>query len=105
MPYHRISLGNRQTVQKTMKTKYEIKEITGCTAFDFTINGKSLSEFNDDERNEVLTYLFEKIKDGLNEQTILFENVVHLFQPDDWEHDDYVCEQCGDSVSTTIWRL
>lgn len=88
-----------------MNTKYEIKEVIGCTAFDFTINGKSLSDYNKQEIDHILQYLFEKVKEGIAEQTILFENVIHLFQPDDWEHDPYICEQCGDSVSTTIWNI
>jgi len=86
-------------------TKYKIIETTGCTAFDFTVNSKSVSELTNEEYNEMLEYLFLKIKEGLSEQTILLENVVHLFQYDDYEYDDYVCEQCGDTVSTTTWII
>jgi hypothetical protein len=86
-------------------TKYKIVETTGCTAFDFSINEKSISEYNKDELNEMLDYLFHKIKEGINDNTILFENVVHLFQYDDYEYDDQVCEQCGDTISTTIWNI
>lgn len=86
-------------------TKYKIVETTGCTAFDFSINEKSISEYTKEELDQILDYLFLKVKEGLKENTILFENIVHLFQPDDWEHDPYVCEQCGDSVSTTTWNI
>jgi len=86
-------------------TKYKIVETTGCTAFDFSINGKSISEYHKEELDEVLDYLFIKVKEGLKDNTILFENVVRLFQYDDWEHDPNVCEQCGDTVSTTIWNI
>jgi hypothetical protein len=85
--------------------KYKIVETTGCTAFDFSINEKSISEHTKEELDQILDYLFLKVKEGLKENTILFENVVHLFQPDDWEYDPYICEQCGDSVSTTIWNI
>ena len=88
-----------------MKTKYKFIETTGCTAFDFTVNDRSFSELSEQEYNDMLNYLFEKIKEGISEQTILLEDVIHLFQPDDWEHDPYVCEQCGDSVSTTTWNI
>jgi hypothetical protein len=88
-----------------MKTKYKFIETTGCTAFDFTVNEKSFSELSTTEYDEMLNYLFEKIKEGIGEQTILLEDVIHLFQYDDYEHDPHVCEQCGDSVSTTTWNI
>jgi len=100
-----------KTLKKLLKflrmeaTKYKIVETTGCTAFDFSINEKTISEYTKEELDQILDYLFLKVKEGLKENTILFENIVHLFQPDDWEHDPYVCEQCGDSVSTTTWNI
>jgi hypothetical protein len=87
------------------KTKYKFIETTGCTAFDFTVNNKSFSELSEQEYNEMLDYLFVKIKEGISEQTILLEDVVKLFQYDDYEYDPHVCEQCGDTVSTTTWNI
>lgn len=86
-------------------TKYKIVETVGCTAFDFSINNKSVSEHSARELDQILDYLFLKVKEGIKENTILFEDVVRLFQYDDFEHDPYVCEQCGDSVSTTTWNI
>lgn len=88
-----------------MKTKYKFVETTGCTAFDFSANGNSLSELTDAERSEILDYLLLKIKEGVQEQAILLENVVQLFQYDDYEHDPNICEQCGDTVTTTTWNI
>jgi hypothetical protein len=88
-----------------MKPKYKFVETTGCTAFDFSANGNSLSELTDAERSEILDYLLLKIKEGVQEQAILLENVVQLFQYDDYEHDPNICEQCGDTVSTTTWNI
>ncbi len=90
---------------KMEKTKYKITETTGCTAFGFSINEKSISDYKENELNEILDYLFIKVKEGINENTISFSDVVKLFQPDDWEYDNNICEQCGDSVSTTIWNI
>ena len=87
------------------ETKYKFIETTGCTSFDFTVNDKSFSELTDNEYNEMLDYLFLKIKEGLKEQTILLQDVIRLFQYDDYEHDPAVCEQCGDTVSTTTWDI
>jgi len=88
-----------------METKYKFVETTGCTAFDFVVNDTSLSVLSKEEINEILDYLFVKVKEGINENTILFTDVVKLFQPDDWEHDPNVCETCGDSISTTTWKI
>jgi len=87
------------------KIRYKFIETTGCTAFDFTVNGKSFSDLSEEKYNEMLEYLFGKVKEGLSEQTILLENLIHLFQYDDYEYDDHVCEQCGDTVSTTTWNI
>jgi len=88
-----------------MSTKYKFIETTGCTAFDFSINNKSISEYSNQELDVILNYLFEKIKEGISENTILFQGVVKLFQADDWHHDSNVCDQCGDSVSTETWNI
>jgi len=88
-----------------MKTKYKFVETSGCTSFNFTANDKSFSELTKEELDEILNYLLLKIKESVSEQGILLENVVSLFQYDDYEHDDHICEQCGDSVSTTTWNI
>jgi hypothetical protein len=88
-----------------MSTKYKFEEVTGCTAFDFLVNGKSLSDIPKNDQDEILDYLFVKIKEGIKENTIQLERVVQLFQYDDYEYDDHVCEQCGDTVSTTTWNI
>lgn len=87
------------------KTKYKFVETTGCTAFDFTVNDKSFSDLTNEEYEQMLQYLFDKVKEGISEQTILLENVIHLFQYDDYEYDDHTCESCGDTVSTTTWNI
>ena len=92
-------------MNSTKDTKYKFVETTGCTAFDFTVNDKSFSDVSKSEKDEMLNYLFEKIKEGVGEQTILLEDVVKLFQYDEYEYDPHVCEQCGDTVSTTTWNI
>jgi hypothetical protein len=87
------------------ETKYKFIETTGCTAFNFTVNEKQFSELSEQEYDEMLNYLFVKIKQGIKEQTTLLEDVVKLFQPDDWEHDPEPCDQCGDTVSATTWKI
>jgi hypothetical protein len=86
-------------------TKYKFVETTGCTAFDFSVNDKSLSELSNEEIDKILDYLFVKVKEGINDNTILFTDVVKLFQPDDWEYDDHRCESCGDYRSSTTYNI
>ena len=88
-----------------MDTKYKIEEVTGCTAFDIRVNGRSISELSNEEYEQMLDYLFLKAREGLKEQTILFEQILHLFQYDDYEHDPNQCEQCGDYRSSTTWNI
>lgn len=88
-----------------MKTKYKFIETTGCTAFDFTVNDRSFFELSEQEYNEMLNYLFEKIKEGISEQTILLADVIHLFQYDDYESDPEPCEQCNDYRSSFTWNI
>ena len=87
------------------QTKYKFVETTGCTAFDFSINEQSISEIPNEELDKILDYLFVKVKEVINENTILFTDVVKLFQPDDWEHDPEPCGQCGDTVSSETWNI
>lgn len=87
------------------KTKYKFVETTGCTAFDFSVNEQSISELSNEEIDKILDYLFIKVKEGINENTILFTDVVKLFQPDDWEHDPEPCETCGDYRSSQTWNI
>jgi hypothetical protein len=88
-----------------MSTKYKFEEVTGCTAFNFLVNGNSLSDIAENDQDEILEYLFVKIKENIKENTIQLESVVQLFQYDDYEYDDHVCGQCGDTVSTTTWNI
>ena len=55
--------------------------------------------------DEIIDYLLVQVKEAYNRHETNFEDIVRLFQPDDWEHDDHICEQCSDSVSTTIWNI
>ena len=88
-----------------METKYKFVETTGCTAFGFSANDREISELSEQEYNEMLNYLFVKIKEGISDNTVLFSDVVKLFQPNDWKHDPEPCDQCGDTVSTTTWKI
>ena len=86
-------------------TKYKFIETTGCTAFNFTVNDKSTSEMSNEELDKILDYLFVKVKEGIVNNTILFTDVVKLFEPDDWHYGTEICETCGDSIDDTTWNI
>ena len=87
------------------ETKYKFEEVTGCTAFGFYVNGQPISEVSLEKQEEILDYLFVKVKEGINNNTILFTDVVKLFQPDDWHYGTEKCETCGDSVDDVTWNI
>jgi hypothetical protein len=86
-------------------TKYKIEEVTGCTAFGFYINEEPISDIPEDKQEEILDYLLGKIKDGIKENSIQLESIVHLFQYDDYENDPEPCSQCFDTVQTITWNI
>lgn len=88
-----------------MNTKYKFEEVTGCTAFNFYVNEEPLSDVSLEKQEEILDYLFVKIKEGIRDNTISFQNVVQIFQYDDYEYDPNQCETCGDYISSTTWNI
>lgn len=95
----------RSKEQLKMQTKYKFVEVDGCTAFDFSVNDKHVGDMSEDEYNQMIDYLFAKIKEGIQNQEVRFRDVVALFQYDECKYDEEPCEQCGDTVSTTTWNI
>ena len=88
-----------------MNTKYKIEITEGCTAFGTSINDRNVLDIPEKEMDEIVDYLLAQIRESYNQSGILFENIVQIFQYDDYEHDPEPCDQCGDTVSTTIWNI
>ena len=88
-----------------MNTRYKFVETTGCTTFDFSVNGGPFSDMSDQEYNEMMDYLFVQIKKGLKYNAILLRDVVGLFQYGDYESDPDICETCGDCRSSMTWNI
>lgn len=85
--------------------KYKIEITEGCTAFGTSINDRNILDIPQEEMGDILDYLLVQIRESYNQSGILFQDIVKLFQPDDWEHDPEPCDQCGDTVSTTTWNI
>jgi hypothetical protein len=82
----------------------------GCTAFYTTVDGKLLygegdNVMTDEERNELVDYLMLKMKKDVDKGCILINNLIELFQYDDYECESHCCDQCGDTVSRTYYNI
>jgi lipopolysaccharide biosynthesis regulator YciM len=86
-----------------MKYKVEISE--GCTSFYTSINDKLDDELSMEEVDEFVDYLCEKFKQKLRDSTVVLNDLIRCFQPDNWESDKHSCDQCGDSVHRTYWEF
>lgn len=89
--------------------KYEVVISEGCTAFYTSVNNKLWSGeyevLSEEEKEEFVDFLCEEIKKQLKESTIDINDVISIFQCDESEWSNDVCDQCGDSVSTRTWRF
>jgi hypothetical protein len=85
--------------------RYKFQEINGCTAFDRLINGKRESEYSPEEIKEMIDYLLPKVRQMIDENSLDLFALVSIFPYSDFKYDSESCEQCGDSVSETIWEI
>jgi hypothetical protein len=85
--------------------KYKFEEVTGCTAFNFYVNDQPFSDISTEKQEEILDYLFVKIKEGIRGNAISFQDVVQLFQYDDCESDPEPCSSCYDTVEKMTWKI
>lgn len=82
-----------------MKT---IKIIRGCTADDILVDGKSITDI---DQNELLNYLLSKIPAEIKSGTMTIDSIIQLFQYDKFEKIGDTCEQCGDDVYETTYEI
>jgi len=87
------------------EVKYKIVISEGCTAFWTKINDKLIEDLSKEEHEEFIDYLLKKLKEGIYDNTISLDSVIKNFQYSDWEHDSRSCDQCGDTVDKTIWKI
>lgn len=85
--------------------QYEIVETQGCTAFGISINGKNLYDLSEEDQNRLANYVFIKLQDAYKNKEIFLPDLLHNLQPEDYYHDSTPCDQCGDSVSETTWKI
>lgn len=85
--------------------KYKFVETQGCIVSGFTINNEELKNVSKDEQKKIVDYLCEKMKEGLDDGTILFPDIVRAFQTSDHGMAKEACDQCGDRIYWDIWEI
>jgi hypothetical protein len=88
-----------------MNTRYKIEIIQGCTAFDTVINGVSVVDIPENEKEDVVNYLIDQMKESYKRGEVTLESLIENFQYDDWECDNEKCSSCGDYCSSTFYNI
>jgi hypothetical protein len=69
------------------------------------INETFIDELNEKEQSELVDYLLIKLKESYSRGEITLQRLIENFDYDDYQYDSVPCDQCGDTVSTTIWNI
>jgi hypothetical protein len=77
----------------------------GCTAFYTLVDGKDVNDMTPEERSTFIDSLLAKLKTGILENAVNIDCVIKCFNYDDCEYDANGCDQCGDTVSRTIYNI
>lgn len=87
-----------------MKT---IKKYEHCFGYVWNIDGKSFDPEEEEypEKDEALIdYLTEKLKEGLKQGDISFDDFISCFQSSDYDSGNR-CDTCGSYDGTTTWEI
>ena len=77
----------------------------GCMAFYTLVDDKDVNDMKPEERNVFIDTLLAKLKAGILENAVNIDSVIKCFNYDDYEYDANGCDQCGDTVSRTIYNI
>jgi hypothetical protein len=82
----------------------KIEVITGCTASDILVDGKSIQNFCTSEIDMLINDLLDKVREAAVRNEIQVLDLIQLFQYDE-QTVGGSCEQCGDHVEVTTYNL
>jgi hypothetical protein len=69
------------------------------------INGKTQYEMTLEEIQEFTADLFDRLRSDLQNGTCSLDNLIEAVQEYDESWNSESCEQCGDTVVTTVWKI
>jgi len=83
-----------------------VKLIEGCIADVFEIDGVDVKHINDDKLLKIIKIILKKIEtNALQDPRGELYNLINFIEYDYFQMDDEPCDQCGDTVTETIWHL
>lgn len=88
-----------------MKPKYKFEEVTGCTAFNFLVNDEPFYDLPKEKQEEIVDYLLVKLKEEFKAKAVQINQIVDLFQYDDYDSTSEPCSQCFDCIQSTTWYI
>ena len=78
----------------------------GCTAYNTTIDGVSLSDLPKKYIEDVLLdKVLSELKRRVLQNNIDINSIIQLIEYDNYESSKERCDQCGDYVTTTTWNI
>lgn len=83
----------------------KIIKTEGCTAYGWSFDGKRSVDLSPEEEQEIFTYLCSKFQEKMKEGCLSLTDFVEVFHYDHYENGGIICDQCGDSVTTTTWEI
>ena len=93
-------------MSKGKQTKsYVITETSGCTAYGISVNGRPLERMTSEEQREVESVVLAAVARALAAGQTNLSAVLGCIQYDDCQWNEHSCDQCGDTVSWTTWKI
>lgn len=80
-----------------------IKVCNGCTTNDIIVDGKSINDI--ENTNYIVEHLVSQIIPQIKEGAITLEQLIELFQYDDYKCDGEPCDTCGDTYTITEYNI
>ena len=88
-----------------MSKEYKATLTEGCIAYSFQVNDMLWEDVELDERGDFLDALADWVGEKIRREEIDPQEIVLLFNPNEFEQDEEPCEQCGDTVSRQSWSI
>lgn len=86
-------------------SRYKIEISEGCTAYYTLVNDVDIKDLSERQKTDFIDYLLQKLREGVADNTVSINTLIQAFQFDEYHYDRESCDQCGDTVSRTIWNI
>lgn len=83
----------------------EVVITTGCTAGGIMFDGVQWGDLTPDAQKLYYDRLCVKLWEAMQRGESQINDLVECFQYDDYQSDEHPCDQCGDTVITTTYKL